>query len=478
MNKQRLVVVGNGMAGARLVEEVLARGGRDLFDITVFGDEHHGNYNRILLSSVLAGSHQPDDIVLNPPSWYRENGITLHAGVRVHNVDRRSRRVYAMGGIVEEYDKLVLATGSSPFVPPVEGIQKAGVFVFRTLDDCAAIAAYAASARRSAVIGGGLLGLEAARGLLNRGLEVEVVHLMDSLMEVQLDQPAGGLLKAILERMGLRFHLEMLTTEVLGDGHVTGLAFRDGTAIDCDMVVVSAGVRPNVELARACGLNVERGIVVHNDLSTRNDPNVYAIGECAQHRGHVYGLVAPAWEQAAVLADVLTEADPRAAYHGSKVSTKLKVMGVDLAVIGEKDPSRPDDEVVSYVEPSRGVYKKLVVRDGKLHGAIVLGDGAMTHRLLQAFDTAEDLPESRAEVLFAIAWSAPPAQVADLPDSASICSCNGVSKGRLVAAVQQGCRSVAALRSTTRAGTGCGTCTPQLEAILEIDSARRYPIGA
>lgn len=476
MKKQRLVVVGNGMAGARLVEEVIARGGRDLFDVVVFGDEPYGNYNRILLSSVLAGSHQPEDIVLNPLSWYAENGVALHAGAQVRNIDRTSRRVYAAGGIVEEYDKLVLATGSSPFVPPLGGVGKEGVFVFRTLDDCEAIASYAPRARRAAVIGGGLLGLEAARGLLNRGLEVEVVHLMDHLMEVQLDRPAGGMLKAVLERMGLRFHLEKITTRVLGNGHVAGLAFQDGSSFGCDMVVISAGIRPNVELARACGINVERGIVVHNDLSTRNDPNVYALGECAQHRGQIYGLVAPAWEQAAVLADVLTGANPRASYHGSKLSTKLKVMGVELAVIGEKEPTRADDEVVSYVEPSRGVYKKLVVRDGKLLGAIVLGDGAMTPRLLQAFDAAEELPESRAEVLFPLAWGAKPATVAELPDSALICNCNGVSKGRLVAAMRDGCRSVEALRDATRAGTGCGSCTLELQAILELDPGR-YPVG-
>ena len=266
--KQRLVVIGNGMAGARFVEEVLARRGGDLFEIVMFGDEPYGNYNRILLSGVLSGTHDPQDIFINPLSWYEENNVKLHAGVRVTGIDRTGKKVYGAGGVTEEYDKLVIATGSTPFVPPVEGISSAeggfreGVFVFRTLDDCDGIIKYATGVRKAAVIGGGLLGLEAARGLLNLGLEVHVVHLMSHLMEVQLDPPAGAVLKRTLEQMGVHVHLEKATTAVLGNGHVTGLAFKDGSTLDCDMVVVSAGIRPNASLAKQSGLKVVRGIVV------------------------------------------------------------------------------------------------------------------------------------------------------------------------------------------------------------------------
>src|SRR5688572_20287495 len=383
--KQRLVVIGNGMAGARLVEDVV-RANRDVFEIVVFGDEPYGNYNRILLSGVLAGTHQPGDIFLNPLAWYAENGVTLRAGVRVEAIDRAAKVVRGADGVVERYDKLVIATGSSPFVPPMEGLRredgglKRGAFVFRTLDDCEAIASHAADVSRAAVIGGGLLGLEAARGLLGRGLEVHVVHLMSHLMDVQLDPAGGAMLRRTLEGMGVHVHLEKATTAVLGNDRVTGLAFKDGTTLDCDMVVISAGIRPNVGVAKEAGLTVERGIVVGDDMACVDDPDVHAVGECAQHRGRVYGLVAPLWEQARALADRLTGRNPDAAYCGSKVSTKLKVMGIELAVMGEKESAGVADEVVSYVEPSRGIYKKLVIREGRLAGALLLGDGLAAPR--------------------------------------------------------------------------------------------------
>ncbi len=471
--KQRLVIVGNGMAGARFVEEVLARHGSDLFEIVVFGDEPYGNYNRILLSNVLAGTHDPQDIFVNPLPWYEENGVKLHVGIRAGTIDRKAKVVSA-DNVTEPYDKLVIATGSSPFVPPLEdlyeesGRWKAGVFLFRTLDDCEEMIKHAASARKAAVIGGGLLGLEAARGLLNRGLEVHVVHLMPYFMDIQLDPPAGAVLEKILERMGVHPHLEKMTTTILGNGYVTGLAFKDGSTFDCDMVVISAGIRPNVALAKQAGITVERGIVVNDDLSCRNDPDIYAIGECAQHRGHVYGLVAPLWEQAQSLAERLTNHNPQVIYQGSQVSTKLKVMGVELAVMGEKEPSHESDEVVTYAEPSRGVYKKLIVQDGRLAGAILLGDGLATPRVLQVFDRREVLPENRAELLFSLAGESKAISVADLPDSAQICNCNGVSKGKIIAAVQAGKRSLKMLCDATRAGTGCGSCKPQVQELLEL----------
>jgi nitrite reductase (NADH) large subunit len=482
------VVIGNGMAGARLVEEVLARGGGDLFDVVVFGDEPYGNYNRILLSGVLSGTHEAGDIFLNPLPWYAEQGVTLHAGVRVGWIDRPSKRVHAPGGIAAQYDKLVLATGSSAFMPPLDGLSgesgayKDGVFVFRTLDDCTSITAYAAGARRAAVIGGGLLGLEAARGLLNLGLEVDVVHLMPHLMEQQLDPPAGRMLQRTMEELGVRVHLEKMTTAVLGDERVSGVAFKDGTTLDCDLLVIAAGIQPNVAVARQAGLHVARGIVVNDDLACRGNPDIFAIGECAQHHGRVYGLVAPAWEQARILAERLTGSNPDALYGGSKVSTKLKVMGVELTVVGEREARDADDEVVNYIEPARGVYKKLIVRDGRLAGAIILGDGSTAPAVLQAFDRGSELPENRAELLFPLAHAQQALGAADLPDDAQICNCNGVSKGTIAAAVHGGCRSLKAVCDATRAGTGCGSCKPQVQQILELsagglvvdDPARHY----
>lgn len=469
-----MVVIGNGMAGARLVEDVLSQGGAGSFEIVMFGDEPYGNYNRILLSSVLSGGHDPKDILINPLSWYERNHIKLHAGVRVTGIDRQSKTVHGDRGVTERYDKLVIATGSKPLIPPMEGLSSAdgrskqGVFVFRTLDDCDQIISYAAKARKAAVIGGGLLGLEAARGLLKQGLEVNVVHLMGHLMEVQLDPQAGAILKLTLEKMGIRVHVEKSTTAVLGNGHVTGLAFKDGSTLDCDMVVVSAGIRPNVDLAKEAGLPVKRGIIVGDDLASPADPDIYAVGECAEHDGRVYGLVAPLWEQTEVLAGRLAGSDPLSLYRGSSTSTKLKVMGVELAVMGEKEPAGPDDEVVTYSEPARGIYKKVIVRDGQLAGAILLGDGLAAPSLLQAFYRGTQLPDDRSEVLFAASNDNAPAVLAYVPDSAQICNCNGVTKGQILTAIQSGRVTLKAVCDATRAGTGCGSCKPQVRGILEI----------
>ncbi len=291
--KQRLVIIGNGMAGARLVEEVLARQGSELFEITMFGDE-------------LAGTHDPKDIFINPLAWYEENHITLHAGRRVSAIDPVAKMVIAGDDLVEPYDKLVIATGSSPFVPALDNLAdesgkfKDGVFVFRTMDDCQEMIEYASNARKAVVIGGGLLGLEAARGLLNRGLEVHVAHVTTHPMNVQLDPSAGKILQKSLENMGVNLHLKKRAASVLGNGHTTGLAFQDGSTLDCDMLVISTGIRPNVILAHQSGLAVDQGILVEDDLSCKDATDIYALGECIQHRGQTYGLVAPIWEQAQV----------------------------------------------------------------------------------------------------------------------------------------------------------------------------------
>ncbi|MBO0720202.1 MAG: NAD(P)/FAD-dependent oxidoreductase [Blastocatellia bacterium] len=472
-DKQRLVVIGNGMAGARLVEDVLGRGGSDKFEIVIFGDEPYGNYNRILLSSVLAGTHDMQDIFINPLAWYEENAVKLHAGVRVTAIDRANKTVLGADGMLERYDRLVFATGSSPFIPPMEGSKKEnggfkeGVFVFRTLDDCEAIAAYMQRAGQAAVIGGGLLGLEAARGLLRLGADVHVVHLMEHLMELQLDAAAGATLKRSIESMGIKVHLNKCTTAILGNGHVTGLQFRDGSSLACDLVVISAGIRPNVKLAESAGLRIDRGIVVDDGLACLGDQDIFAVGECAQHDGKTYGLVAPLWEQTAILADRLTGRKPGAVYRGSRVSTKLKVLGVELAVMGERCARDENDEEVVYSEPGRGIYKKLIVRDGRLAGAILLGDVSNAPALLQAFDRGVLLPENRAELFFPESGEKPELSLVSLPDDFQVCNCNGVSKGRIVAAVKNGCRSLKALCNATRAGTGCGSCRGQVNQLLE-----------
>jgi nitrite reductase (NADH) large subunit len=465
MKKQKLVVVGNGMAGARAVEEVLARGGGDLFDITMFGDEPYGNYNRILLSNVLSGAQDPAEIYLNPMAWYEENDITLHSGSPVTDIDRIAKTVRSAAGMHVDYDKLLIATGSRAFLPPITGMTGAdgklrdGVFGFRTLDDCDGIVARARQSRSAAVIGGGLLGLEAARGLLNHGCEVHVVHIGGHLMEQQLDASAGAMLKSAMEAMGVTVHLRKATTEVLSEGdRITGLAFKDGTTLECDMVVVSAGIRPNSEIGLRCGLTVERAIVTDDRMRSVDDPDVYVVGECAQHRGRVYGLVAPLWEQAKVFADHVTGLKSDAAYHGSKLATKLKVMGVEVAAMGLTEPVEERDEIVQFTEPKRGTYKKLIVRDGRLVGGILMGDISKAAYLMQAFDRDTPLPDERLSLLFDIGAPAEKVTLDEMPDETQVCNCNGVSKAAIGLCVNDGKRSSSAVMKATRAGMGCGSC--------------------
>jgi nitrite reductase (NADH) large subunit len=482
---KRLVVIGNGMAGARVVEEILQRDARR-FSITMFGAEPYGNYNRILLSNVLNGSQRLEDIFLNPLLWYTERDITLHAGVKATLIDRTRRVVigkpmrpaalpYGMDGcdqaataIEEPYDKVIIATGSRPFLPPMEGMDKPGVFQFRTVDDCEQIASYAKQCKRAAVIGGGLLGLEAARGLLTHGVEVTVLEAVPQLMPAQLDAEAAALLKTTMEQMGVQVLLEKISTHILGDECVTGLRFKDGATLETDMVVVSTGIRPICEIAKDSGLTVERGIVCNDQMRT-NDPDIFAVGECVQHRGVIYGLVDPIWDQAATLADVITEKKPHAVYTGSKLATKLKVMGVQLASMGVTKATQPEDEVVVYREPSRGVYKKMVIRDDKLAGAILLGETDTAGVLTQMFTLETALPERRADLLFGTSSGAPILSVFDLPDHAQICNCNGVSKGCIKEAIQIGkCKSVTQVGAHTKAGAGCGSCKSLILQLLEV----------
>jgi nitrite reductase (NADH) large subunit len=470
--RSRLVVVGNGMAGARFVEEVLERGGSEQFRITVLGDEPHGNYNRIMLSPVLAGEEHEDDIVLNSHEWYADNGVHLRAGVRVERIDTAAKVVYSADGSVTPYDHLVLATGSYSFIPPMKGVRDddggllPGVHGFRTIDETRAMLAATGSARRAVVMGGGLLGLEAARALQGHGLHVELVHAAPYLMNVQLDAEAGAILKKSVESLGITVHLDVFATEVIGGDRVRGVGLADGRQIDADLLVVAAGVRPSTDIGVRAGLEVQRGIVVDDQLRT-DDPDIYAIGECAQHRGEVYGLVAPAWEHAKVLADVLTGADPDAEYHGSRTATKLKVAGVDVAVMGINSPERDDDEFLVISEPRRGVHLSVVIRDDKLVGATLLGDTRKVAFLTQAFDRGAPLPEERIRLLVDLSDGAEEVGVAEMPADSQVCNCNGVSKGDLCGAVAGGCGSVGEVMDRTRAGKGCGSCKSLVKQIVE-----------
>ncbi|HYX95124.1 MAG TPA: nitrite reductase large subunit NirB [Geodermatophilus sp.] len=470
--RARLVVVGNGMAGARLVEEVLERGGGDQFRITVLGDEPHGNYNRIMLSPVLAGESHEDDIVLNSHDWYADNGVHLRAGIRAERIDTAAKTVLGSDGSVTPYDHLVLATGSYSFIPPMTGVRVLdggllpGVFGFRTIDETRALLEATGRCRRAVVMGGGLLGLEAARALQGHGLQVELVHAMPWLMNAQLDAEAGAILKRSVESLGIGVHLDVLATEVLGAEHVEGVVLKDGRRLDCDLLVVAAGVRPHTDVALRSGLEVERGIVVDDRLRT-DDPDVYAIGECAQHRGSVYGLVQPAWEHARVLADVLTGADPDAEYHGSRTATKLKVAGVDVATMGVTTPEREDDEFLVISEPKRGVHLSVVIRDDRLIGATLLGDTRKVAYLTQAFDRGAPLPEERIRLLVDLSDGAAEVGVAEMPADSQVCNCNGVSKGDICGAVAGGCGSVGAVMDATRAGKGCGSCKSLVKQIVE-----------
>jgi len=481
-SETHLVVIGNGMAGARVVEEILQRGGRDRFCITMFGEEPQGNYNRILLSGVLSGSHDARDIVTHPLEWYAENDITLHAGERVVGIDRERRVVAGASGREVPFDTLILATGSRPRVPPIENLRdphgrlKAGVFLFRSLEDCRRISDYASGCRRAVVIGGGLLGLEAAYGLSQLGVDVEVLQRAGHLMNRQLDSPAGEILKSTIEGMGISVRRGTTAIAAQGDERVEGLVLNDGTCLPCDMVVIACGIQPNVELAVECGLHVERAIVVDDQMRS-SDPAIYAVGECVQHRGRVYGLVAPLWEQAQVLAEHLTGRSEGASYGGSRVATRLKVMGIEVTAMGLVEPEAEHDEVVQFLEPRRGIYKKLIIREDRLLGAIFLGDGARAPYATQLFDRGSPVPEDRAAVLFDLGagTSFTPETMAE---EATVCHCNGVTKAEVRECVAGGGCSLQAVMRATRAGTGCGSCKGLVREFVERFRKTADPVGA
>ncbi|HKV63671.1 MAG TPA: nitrite reductase large subunit NirB [Candidatus Acidoferrum sp.] len=461
---QKLVVVGNGMAGVACVEQILKHAPK--FEITIFGDETHVNYNRILLSSVLAGEKAADEIQLNSIKWYEKNGIELRLGVRITDVDVERKTVTGDDGSVTAFDKLLIATGSTPLIPPMEGTKKEGVFVFRNLDDTRALLDRAAPGKKAVVIGGGLLGLEAARGLQVQGCDVTVVHLMDTLMERQLDLAGGGYLKAKMECLGVKVLLEQSTTAILGNGKAEGLAFKDGTSVEADFVVIAAGIRPNVELGRKAGLQVNRGIVVNDYMETSN-PDVFAVGECVEHNGTCYGLVAPLFEQGKVLAATIT-GNRGPAYGGTIQAAKLKIMGVDVFSAGNFSENVPGTDAVRYEDPALGIYKKLTVRDGKLAGVILVGDTSDSHRYMDWLRDSTDLTAMRRQLLFPGPADDAGLDVAAMADSKVVCGCNGVTKGTIIQAIhEKGINTLAQLKDCTRASTGCGSCTEVCQQLLK-----------
>lgn len=400
--RKKLVVIGNGMAGMRTVEELL-KSAPDLYDITVFGAEPHGNYNRIMLSPVLAGEKTIDEIMINTPEWYEANNIRLHAGDPVVDVNRKTRTVISENGIQESYDRLLLATGSNPFIIPVPGHDLEGVISFRDIHDVNKMLEASKTLKKAVVIGGGLLGLEAANGLMKQGMEVTVVHLLDSLMERQLDKPAAAMLKQSLEERGLCFLMQASTDQILGDGHVEAIRFKDGSQIDADLVVMAVGIRPNIQLGEKMGLQCQRGILVNDTLQTF-DPSIYAVGECVQHREATYGLVAPLWEQARVCANHLANIGS-GKYMGSKVSTKLKVTGIDLFSAGDFVGEEGTEEIV-FRDLRSGVYKRLVLKDNKIAGAVLYGDVTDGSWYYDLMIQGADISEMRDVLIFGKAFAA------------------------------------------------------------------------
>ena len=464
MNKKKLVMIGNGMAGVRTIEEIL-KIAPDQFEITIFGKEPYPNYNRIKLSNILQGDTNFDEIIINPLDWYEENKIQLFTGEAVTKIDSSAKRVITDKGREVEYDELIMATGSNSFILPIPGADKQGVTGFRDLNDCEMMIKSAKEYKKAVVIGGGLLGLEAARGLLNLGMEVDVVHLMPHLMERQLDPAASALLKKELESQGMNFLMEKQTVEILGDERATGLRFKDGSEIDADLVVMAIGIKPNVAVAKDSGIYVNRGIVVNDYLETQT-ANVYAVGECAEHREIVYGLVAPLYEQSKVLASRICGKET-APYEGSVTGTQLKVAGVDLYSAGEIFEDETTQAIKVHNEFD-GVYKKILIRDNRVVGVVLYGDTQDSTKLFRMLTKKEDVSGMTSiSLLQSQDGSATGDDVASMPDDELVCGCNGVTKGTIVEAIRtQGLTTVDQVGGCTNAGRSCGRCKPMIGKIL------------
>ncbi len=478
MKRMKLVVVGNGMAGVRTVEELL-KIAPDLYDITMFGAEPQPNYNRILLSPVLSGEQEFQSIVLNDWDWYREHGITLQAGKRVTGINRARRTVLSEDGIETAYDRLLLATGSDPFLPPLPGIKLPGVLAYRDIADTEAMIEATRTHKRAVVIGGGLLGLEAANGLAVRGMEVTVIHLAGWLMERQLDATAGALLQGSLEARGIKFLINTQTEALVQgeSGRVAAVRLKGGAAIAADLVVVAIGIRPNTALAQAAGLQAERGIRVNDTLQTF-DPRIYAVGECVNHRGNVYGLVAPLFEMAKVCANHLAEYGI-GRYTGSVTSTKLKVTGIDLFSAGSFMGGEDTEEIL-LSDPVGGVYKKLVIKDSKLIGACLYGDTSDGSWYFKLLRDGRNISDMRDALMFGednLGDTGHQGQnkAAAMADDAEVCGCNGVCKGTIVKAIKErGLFTLDEVRKHTKASASCGSCTGLVEQILMFSAGGDY----
>jgi len=476
--REKLVVVGNGMAACRAIEEILKRDAGQ-FEITVIGAEPRVNYNRIMLSPVLAGEKTFDDIIINDRSWYDSNHIALHVGDAVVKIDRAEKIVSCESGKAFAYDRLLLATGSSPFIIPVSGNRLPGVVTFRDYDDVNVMLRAAQSSINAVVIGGGLLGLEAAHGLSLRGMSVTVVHLSLTLMERQLDQAAGYLLQRELEKRGVNIVVDANTEEIVGETKVEGVRLKDGRVLPADLVVMAVGIRPNAELAKRADLAVKRGIIVDDHMVT-SDPSIAAVGECVEHRGQCYGLVAPLWEMCIAAASHLTAPGTGAGYQGSVTSTKLKVSGIDVFSAGEFTGDSATEDVVLR-DAARGIYKRVVLKNDRVVGAVLYGDTSDGAWYFQLMKSGEDIGPVRNFLIFGQAYAQggapadPTAAVAALSDDAEICGCNGVCKGTIVAAISKGgLTTLDDVRAHTKASSSCGSCTPQVEQLLALTAGDEY----
>jgi nitrite reductase (NADH) large subunit len=460
--RKKLAIIGNGMGTCRLLDELAQRGGTLKYEISVFGEEQGGAYNRIMLGKVLAGE-APDSIVTKTPEWYDQNNIRLIDRSRVTKLDTLHKRVETEDGKTRGYDVAVLATGSQPLVPPLGGLLddngelKRGAFVYRTIGDCLRIRGEARSGDAAVVVGGGLLGLEAAKVLADLGLHVTVVHVAPTLMNAQLDGIGGDMLTRQIERTGIFVKLGRTVEAVYGDDRVQGVFLDDGTRLSADLIVLACGVRPRIDVARASGLPVNRAIIVNDSLATEV-ASVYAFGECAEHNGRTYGIVAPVWEQAATLADVLTGSHHGMRYKGSKLYTRLKVAGIEVASMGCSEPERPDDDVFQILEERKSTYRKIIVREGRLIGAILVGNASAAGTLVQLFDRGDLMPEDPLEALV----NAPAASSGERV----ICNCNKVTDVQVKECIAGGCDSIESIGAATRAGTGCGSCKGELAQLL------------
>jgi nitrite reductase (NADH) large subunit len=458
--KKRIIVIGNGMVGYKFCERMTDKDTDEQFQIVTFCEEPRPAYDRVHLSEYFSGK-TAEDLSMANLDWYKERNIEIHIGDKAEQIDREKKIVKSAKGIELEYDYLVMATGSSAFVPPVPGVEKEGVFVYRTIEDLEGMTEYAKHSKTCAVIGGGLLGLEAAKAAQDMGMKTHVVEFAPRLMPRQLDEDGGSMLKDIIESRGLKVHLNMNTKNIVGDGKISAMEFADGSVLDVDMLIISAGIRPRDEVAKACGLTLgpRGGILINNQLRT-SDPDVYAIGECALHDGMIYGLVAPGYQMADAVSEILLGRE--AAFTGTDMSTKLKLIGTDVASFGNIEPSLPHKNIV-ISDPHMGIYKKLIIsEDGKLLlGGILVGDADAYGGLLQLYQNQMILPPEPLQLIAPASDDAPSgAGVGDLPDSAQICSCENVSKGDICTAIEKGAASVSDIKKCTKAGTGCGGCMP------------------